>query len=118
MSSVDSIVDVNIFSKWIGLQTNSSKNFFNKKIKEWSHNSRHLNTSSARFRRFKDAMKKDPTFYNECNQYFKEISTCEKELNNLSQSPENRSYENFKLLWSLIVFERWFTLTALNKHKF
>lgn len=42
----------------------------------------------------------------------------EKELNNLSQSPENRSYENFKLLWSLIVFERWFTLTALNKHKF
>ena len=95
MSSVDSIVDVNIFSKWIGLQTNSSKNFFNKKIKEWSHNSRHLNTSSARFRRFKDAMKKDPTFYNECNQYFKEISTCEKELNNLIHTKSDLEKESY-----------------------
>ena len=36
MSSVDSILDTDKFSEWIGLETVSSKNYFNKQISEWN----------------------------------------------------------------------------------
>ena len=83
MSSVDSILDVCKFSKWIGLQTNSSKKYLNKKITEWSNDDQELHVLSTRFRRFKESIERDPDFYKECNDCFKEISNCETELNNL-----------------------------------
>ena len=59
MSSIDCIVDVDIFSKWLGLQTKSSKDCINSKIREWSSDEKKLTGLSTRFRRFKQEMKKD-----------------------------------------------------------
>ena len=94
MSSVDSILDVDTFSKYIGLQTVSANKYLNNKIKEWSNDKKRLSTLSLRFRRFKDAMKKDPDFYKECHEYFKEIAECEKELNDLITSESDLEKES------------------------
>jgi asparagine synthase (glutamine-hydrolysing) len=40
----------------------------------------------------------------------KQLSLNEKELANLCNAPHNKDWKNFKLLWSLIVLERWLTL--------
>ena len=95
MSSVDSILDVDTFSKYIGLQTVSANKYLNNKIKEWSNDKKRLSTLSLRFRRFKDAMKKDPDFYKECHEYFKEIAECEKELNDLITSESDLEKESY-----------------------
>ena len=95
MSSVDSILDVNIFSEWLGLQTATAKDSLCMKIKEWSSNDQDLLSLSKRFRRFKSAIQKDPTFYKECNQYFKEISECEHELNDLIKTESNLEKESY-----------------------
>ena len=95
MSSVDSILDIDTFSKWLGLQTNSSKVYLDKKIRQWSNNEKHLSILSNRFRQFKIKMKKNPNFYNECNKYFKEFSECEKELNNLITTDSDLEKESY-----------------------
>ena len=45
----------------------------------------------------------------------KNFDLSRKGLSELLKSPKTGNYENFKLLWSLIVFERWFTLSAQKK---
>ena len=98
MSSVDCIVDIDVFSKWLGLQTMSSKDCLNSKIREWSNDEQKLTGLSTRFRRFKQEMKKDPGFFKECNKYFKEISECEKELNDLITSDSDLEKESYNEL--------------------
>lgn len=95
MSSVDSILDVHTFSEYIGLQTNAANASLHKKIKEWTTDQQQLSTVSKRFKRFKEAMKIDPSFFTECNEYFKEISECEKELNNLIASESDLERESY-----------------------
>jgi len=94
MSSVDSILDLNTFSEYIGLQTLSGNNYLTKKTAEWSCDKYKLSILSKRFERFKESMK-DPHFYVECNQYFKEISECEKELNSLISSESDLERESY-----------------------
>ena len=95
MSSIDSIIDIGIFAKWIGLQTNSAHKRLTNKIKEWSHDPKKLSQLSIRFRKFKEVIEKDPDFYKTCNQYFKEISECEKELNNLVKTESDLEKESY-----------------------
>jgi glutaredoxin 2 len=98
MSSVDSILDVDKFSDWIGLQTTSSKDHLKRKIKEWSHDESHLSKISMRFQRFKKEIKKDPEFYKECNKYFKEIAQCEEELKKLVTTESDLERESYNEL--------------------
>jgi hypothetical protein len=58
-------------------------------------------------------LRKNPEFVNSSlSNLCKNFNFNKYELDKLSKSPEHGNYENFKLLWSLIVFERWFTLSA------
>ena len=95
MSDVNSILDINVFSEWLGLNTASSKDALHKKIEEWSHDENELSALSTRFRAFKDAIKKDPEFYKECSECFKEIAKCEEELNNLIVTDSNLEKESY-----------------------
>jgi hypothetical protein len=95
MSSVDSIIDTDRFSDWIGLQTKASKKCFNKQIEDWNSDEKKLSSLSNRFKRFKEAFEKDKLFYPECNSIFKEISECEKELNNLITSESILERESY-----------------------
>ena len=63
MSSIESILDINKFAEWIGLQTNSANICLNGKIQEWLYDTKRLSQLSTRFRKFKEVIKKDPSFY-------------------------------------------------------
>lgn len=95
MSSVDSIIDTDKFSNWIGLQTKASKKCFNKQLEDWNYDPKKISGLSNRFKRFKKAFEKDKTFYPECNSIFKEISECEKELTNLITSDSLLERESY-----------------------
>lgn len=95
MSSVESIVDSEKLSEWIGLQTKSAKKCLDKQLTNWVYDSNKLNSLSKRFKQFKDEMKKNPTFFNNCQECFKEIADCEKQINKLispSSELEKESY--------------------------
>jgi hypothetical protein len=74
MSSIDSIIDTERFSKWIGLQTKSSANILNKQLSEWNTDEKTLSKYSSRFRRFKEAFEKDSSFFADCKSIFTEIA--------------------------------------------
>jgi energy-coupling factor transporter ATP-binding protein EcfA2 len=95
MSTVDSIIDTQKFSDWIGLQTKSSHKCFNKQVAEWADDSKKLNSLSNRFKRFKEAFRNDSEFYPKCQQIFKEISECEKEINNLTNTDSKLERESY-----------------------
>jgi hypothetical protein len=95
MSSIDSIIDTERFSDWIGLETVSSRKCFNKQISEWTHELKTLNSLSSRFKRFKDSFASDTTFYPKCKTIFGEIAKCEKELNNLLSNDSQLEKESY-----------------------
>ena len=58
-------------------------------------------------------LRKNPEFINSSlSNLCKNFNFKKYEIDKLSKSPEQGNFENFKLLWSLIVFERWFTLST------
>lgn len=95
MSSVDAILDTTQFSEWCGLQTKAAKEHLNKQLSDWTSDQEKLSVLSARFKRFKLAFQKDPTFYDECKDIFKEIAGCEKELNILINSDSKLEKESY-----------------------
>jgi hypothetical protein len=95
MSSVDSIIDTSRFSDWCGLQTAASKVHLNKQLSEWTSEQAPLSALSARFKRFKLAFQKDPKFYEECRDIFKEISDYEGELNTIINSDSKLEMESY-----------------------
>jgi hypothetical protein len=95
MSSVESIIDTEKFSDWIGLQTSSAKKCLNKQLSNWSSEPQRLSSLSKRFKRFKDGFEKDPTFYPRCKNIFTEISECEKELNKLISTDSELERESY-----------------------
>ncbi len=95
MSSVDSIINTETFSDWIGLQTKTGRKCFNKQISEWSSDQKKLVSLSSRFKRFKDAISTNPQFYTDCKECFKEIGECEKELNKLITTNSDLERESY-----------------------
>ena len=95
MSSVESIIDTEKFSEWIGLQTTAAKKCFNKQVENWSSEPKRISALSNRFKRFKDSFERDPKFYAECHQTFKEISECEKQLNKLITTDSELEKESY-----------------------
>jgi hypothetical protein len=95
MSSVESIIDTEKFSDWIGLQTKSAQKCFNKQVADWNNDSKKLSSISNRFKRFKESFKRDSEFYPECHQIFKEISECEKELISLTNTNSELERESY-----------------------
>jgi hypothetical protein len=95
MGLLESIVDSQQFSEWIGLQTNSAKKCLNNQLTNWVYDSNKLNILSKRFKRFKDSINKNPTFFTDCQECFKEIADCEKQITKLispSSDLEKESY--------------------------
>jgi hypothetical protein len=95
MSSVESIIDTEKFSDWIGLETKVSQKCFNKQVADWNSDPKKLSSLSNRFKRFKEAFKRDSEFYPECQQIFKDISECEKELTSLTNTNSELERESY-----------------------
>ena len=106
MSILESMIDTEKFGEWIGLQTNSSKEHLKKQLSEWKSDSTKLVKLSKRFKRFKDAFEKDPTFFGECHVLFTEISEIEKKLNTLISSDSKLEQESYsELLFFRPIFQ-------------
>jgi hypothetical protein len=98
MSSVDSILDTERFSEWIGLQTKASNKCLTKQLSDWNYDLKKLSSLSGRFKRFKDAFEKDPKFFGECHEIFKEIAEIEKKLNILIHTNSQLEKESYNEL--------------------
>ena len=83
MSSVDAIIELDTLSQWLGVQTAAAKACLGKQLHEWSDDAKHLHYLSTKFKKFKEAFQKDPTFYGECHQLLGEISKVEQQLQKL-----------------------------------
>jgi hypothetical protein len=95
MSSIESIVDTEVLSTWIGLQTEASKKCLTQQLHHWTHDAQRLIQLSDKFKRFKNAFEKDPAFFGACHDIFKEISDIEKRLHHLIDGESELEKESY-----------------------
>lgn len=95
MSSIESIVDTEVLSTWIGLQTDASKKCLTQQLHHWTHDAQRLIQLSEKFKRFKNAFEKDPIFFGVCHDIFKEISDIEKRLHHLINGESELEKESY-----------------------
>lgn len=95
MISVDAIIEVDTLSKWLDLQTSTSKTYLGKQLHEWSDDLKHLQYLSTKFKRFKEAFQKDPTFYVECHELLGEIAAVEEKLQKLMDQDSKLEQESY-----------------------
>ena len=95
MSSVEAIVDVEKFSKWIELQTRSSKECLNNQLQAWSSDPQKLSSLSARFNRFKKEFDRDSKFFDKSKKLFSEIAECEMEIEQLTTTTSELEKESY-----------------------
>jgi hypothetical protein len=95
MAAVDSIVDTEKLSDWLGLQTEAAKKCLNKQLSNWQSDPKSLQSLSNRFKRFKEGFAKDPTFYPKCKSIFNDIGKCEQELNHLIKTESELEKESY-----------------------
>lgn len=67
------MIDIDAFSAWIGLETNSSKQILQDRLQTWERNSDKLEYLKTKFARFKEAYKDDPTFFQCVRQFSKRL---------------------------------------------
>ena len=92
------MIDIDAFSIWIGLETNSSKQILQDRLQTWECNSDKLEYLKTKFARFKEAYKDDPTFFPMCKAIFKEIATIETSLNTLMNQDSKLEEETYSEL--------------------
>ena len=80
---IDAILDKDRFAEWIGLQTAVSRVCLAKQLHDWKSNDTDLMLLHTKFKRFKEALEKDATFFQKASELFKEIAEVEKTLNML-----------------------------------
>jgi hypothetical protein len=95
MTLIESIVDINSLSRWLNLQTNISKLSLEKQLNNWEYNYNKLKALSNKFKCFKNEIKKDNTFFDECNEIFRELADCEKKLSKLINSKSDLEKESY-----------------------
>jgi len=95
MTSVESVVDAETFGRWIGLQTAASKACLVKQLSNWTEDAQRLLLLSKRFQRFKEAFERNPTFFGECHEIFREISEIEQKLQHLLHTDSALERESY-----------------------
>jgi energy-coupling factor transporter ATP-binding protein EcfA2 len=95
MSSVDAIIETESLSSWLDLQTASSKQCLSEQLHCWTHDVNRLLYLSEKFKRFKIAFEKDPSFFGECHAIFKEIAEIEKQLHPLIYNDSKLEKESY-----------------------
>jgi hypothetical protein len=105
MSSYTDIIDLDSFSNWIDLQTESSKKCLKSQLSEWKSDPQSLVSLSKRFKRFKIAIEKNTEFYSKSEEIFRKIADIEKRIQKLlgqSSDLEKESYGEILFLKSYL----------------
>jgi energy-coupling factor transporter ATP-binding protein EcfA2 len=92
---IDAILDKDRFATWIGLRTEISHACLASQLHEWKSNDSELSALRNKFKRFKDAMEKDPSFFPEAQKIFQEISEVEKTLTTLMKKDSKLEKESY-----------------------
>ena len=95
MSSADVILDVSACSKWLGLQTQAAQTSLALQTKEWVHDEQRLPQLSAKCKRFKEAIQRDPTFFPACAEHFRDIAQMEEKLVTLMKRDSEMEKESY-----------------------
>ncbi len=95
MSLVESVVDINCFSEWLGLQTQSAKKKLSEKLNTWTDHPSTLTKWSDHHMKFQKIFKKDPTLYTEFRSHFTAISQVEKDIQSLWESSSELEQESY-----------------------
>lgn len=103
MSSYSDILELDSFSKWLDLQTQSSQKCLKQQLNDWKYEPKHLVSLSNRFKRFQTAIEKNVEFYPKSEEIFRKISDIEKRIQKLlgqSSDLEKESYSEILFLKS------------------
>ena len=92
---IDAIIDKDRFADWIGLQTDAARSGLAAQLHDWRTKDGELMTLCTKFKRFKDAMDHDPTFFPKAHGICKEIAEVEKTLTTLMKQDSKLEQESY-----------------------
>jgi len=92
---IDAILDKERFASWIGLQTATAQISLTKQLHDWRSTESELSALRTKFKRFKDAIDLDPTFFPAAHSIFKEIAEIEKSLTTLMNGDSKLEKESY-----------------------
>jgi len=95
MSSNTDIIEIQSFSNWLGLHTQTSQKCLQQQLDDWKSDPKSLVSLSSRFKRFKIAMEKNTEFYPKCEGLFRKISDIEKRIQKLLASNSDLEKESY-----------------------
>ena len=72
MSSVESTMDIDAFASWLDLRTVAAKDSLKDHLHQWTTETARLQELRNKAKRFKQAYREDPDFFNELQQRFEE----------------------------------------------
>jgi len=95
MAAVESVIDIQTFSEWLGLSTDSSKQSLSNTLNSWTSDTQRLQNLSSKFKHFKDIIKKDPAFFKRAKTIFTEVATIESKMNDLLNNDSKLEKESY-----------------------
>lgn len=95
MASVESVIDVETFSDWLGLSTAASKQSLKDTIGTWTSDSQRLNHLSNKFKHFKTIAAKDLSFFDKAKGIFTEVAEIESKMNALLNNDSKLEMESY-----------------------
>lgn len=93
--SSDSVIETNILSEWLDIQTTSGKDALHQQLQKWSSDPKRLLNMSQRGSAMKRILDKDPSFYVELKSHFTAFSNMEKEMTSLWDSTTELEKESY-----------------------
>ena len=94
MSSVEAI-DIDAFSKWLGLTTQAARSSLTTQLSNWTSDPNQLMQLREKVQRFQAAFQRDPTFFQACEKQFQEIATIEEKWNGLLHPESELEKESY-----------------------
>ncbi len=105
MSSYTDIIDIDSFSKWLNIETQSGNKCLKSQLDSWKSDPKTLVSLSNRFKRFRQTIEKNAEFYPKSEEIFRKISDIEKRIQKLlgqSSDLERESYGEILFLKSYL----------------
>jgi hypothetical protein len=95
MTLADSVVDISVLSNWLGLQTQSAKDYLGKQLNTWTNQPSTLMKWSQKNTGFRNLLVNDQDLYHELRSHFTAISKMEKDITSLWNSSSDLEKESY-----------------------
>lgn len=106
MSCVETFMDGDAFTTWLGIQTNAGKESLKTKLSSWSSNTHTLLEARDRFKKIQTSIQTDSTFTSQCDMLFNDLSEMERKLIPLTIPESKLEKESYNELLFVSPFTR------------